>query len=185
MSKSLLTSYFNNIFGILYFQQDIYDAESRSLQHFGQDCHFFPYATEFLSLAEVFNMTKERSERPWYIGWSNCDAKTGHILRLHYQRPYFLPDTAESTHANWIFIGTSGFGAPMHIDHVLNPSWQGQIKGRKRWHFQPPPECHYECHSFHVDVHPGEIIVLDTNKWYHQTQILAGENSIAIGSEYD
>ncbi|CAL8070830.1 unnamed protein product [Orchesella dallaii] len=167
------------------FFQDIYTEGSRSLEHLGEDCLFFPYVTEFRSLAEVFNMSKERSKRRWYIGWSNCDAETSHILRQHYQRPYFLPETAESTHADWIFMGTPGRGAHMHIDHVINPSWQGQIKGFKRWHLQPPPECFYECQSFHVDVHPGDIIVLDTNKWYHQTEILPGENSITIGSEYD
>ncbi|CAL8070782.1 unnamed protein product [Orchesella dallaii] len=116
---------------------------------------------------------------------SNCDAEISHILRQYYEIPYFLPETAESTHADWIFMGTPGFGAQMHIDLVLNPSWQGQIRGHKRWHLQPPPECYYECQSLYTDVHPGEIFVLDTNKWYHQTQILPGENSVTIGSEYD
>jgi len=47
---------------------------------------------------------------------SNCDAATSHILRNHYERPYFLPTTAESTHADWIFMGTpDGPGAHMHV----------------------------------------------------------------------
>ncbi|CAG7821994.1 unnamed protein product [Allacma fusca] len=167
------------------FFKSIYAEGSRSLEHQGEDCLFFPYVTEFRSLAEVFNMSEARSNQPWYIGWSNCDAETSHILRQHYQRPYFLPDTAESTHADWIFMGTPGYGAHMHIDHVINPSWQAQITGKKRWFLLPPPECYWSCQSFEVDVLPGEIIVLDTNKWYHQTLILPGEMSITIGSEYD
>ncbi|XP_021943372.2 uncharacterized protein LOC110841977 isoform X1 [Folsomia candida] len=167
------------------FFKGIYEEGSRSLEHLGEDCLFFPYATEFHSLAEVFNMSQERYQEPWYIGWSNCDADTSHILRQHYHRPYFLPERSESTHADWLFMGTPGYGAHMHIDHVINPSWQAQIKGKKRWFLQPPPECFYECQSLSVDVQPGDIITLNTNWWYHQTQILPGEVSITIGSEYD
>ena len=116
---------------------------------------------------------------------SNCDAEASDILRQHYERPYFLPETAESTHADWLFMGTPGYGAHMHIDHVFLPSWQAQVSGAKRWFLQPPPECYFQCTSFSVDVAAGEIIVLDTNKWYHQTLILPGHMSITIGSEYD
>ena len=27
---------------------------------------------------------------------------------------------------DWIFMGTPGYGAEMHIDDVQNPSWQGK-----------------------------------------------------------
>ena len=54
---------------------------------------------------------------------SNCDAETSHVLRQHYQRPYFLPDTAESTHADWIFMGTPGYGAHMHVSVDMVYSW--------------------------------------------------------------
>ena len=36
------------------------------------ECQFFPYNTDFISLEQAFNMSKERSEwkeRPWYFGW--------------------------------------------------------------------------------------------------------------------
>lgn len=46
---------------------------------------------------------------------SNCDEKIGVILRQHYQRPYFLPVTAESKKTDWIFMGSNGYGAPMHV----------------------------------------------------------------------
>lgn len=48
------------------------------------------------------------------------------------------------------------------IDHVINPSWQAQIKGVKRWFLQPPPECFYECRPISVDVQPGDISMLIT-----------------------
>lgn len=28
-------------------------------------------------------------------------------------------------------------------------------------------------------------VVLDTNKWYHKTEVLPGEVSVTIGAEYD
>jgi len=36
------------------------------------ECQFFPYRTEFISLEQALNMSKERSEwkaEPWYFGW--------------------------------------------------------------------------------------------------------------------
>ena len=51
---------------------------------------------------------------------SNCDVATGNILRQHYQRPYFLPRSAESSKTDWIFMGSPGYGAHMHVSgHVL------------------------------------------------------------------
>lgn len=77
------------------------------------------------------------------------------------------------------------------------------MKGAKKWFIAPPPECYFECRSFEVVVNPGEIsesfealgisnfspkllaVVLDTNKWYHKTNVLPGEISVTIGAEYD
>ncbi|KAG8226926.1 hypothetical protein J437_LFUL004644, partial [Ladona fulva] len=82
-------------------------------------CQFFPYETEFRDLREVFNMSEKRANmsegtKPWYIGWSNCDDRTARILRRHYGRPYFLPETAENKKLDWIFMGSPGYGAHMH-----------------------------------------------------------------------
>ncbi|XP_063218652.1 uncharacterized protein LOC134528915 [Bacillus rossius redtenbacheri] len=153
-------------------------------------CQFFPYRTEFRNLYEVFNMSIERAfmhdgTKPWYIGWSNCDDQVARILRRHYDRPYFLPDTAENKKVDWIFMGSRGYGAQMHVDSVDLPSWQAQLKGRKKWILEPPPECYYDCQCLEVVVEPGEIIALDTNRWYHQTLIVSEEMSITIGAEYD
>ncbi|XP_076243155.1 uncharacterized protein LOC143184654 [Calliopsis andreniformis] len=170
------------VFSFLFFKS-LYDGEDAN-------CQFFPYKTGFQSLQDVFDMSTSRSlleegTEPWYVGWSNCDEKIGSILRQHYQRPYFLPTTAESEKTDWIFMGSHGYGAPMHVDDVDHPSWQAQIKGKKLWILEPPRECHYICERLEVVVHPGEIIVLDTNRWYHQTKIVSKEMSITIGAEYD
>ena len=149
------------------------------------ECQFFPYQTEFMSLSEVLSMSPERAKEPWYIGWSNCDSEAGNILRKHYHRPYFLPLQSEGTNIDWIFMGTPGYGAHMHIDHVTNPSWQAQIKGSKLWTLEPVPECYNECRTIEAVVYPGEVIVLDTNRWYHKTHITGNDLSITIGSEFD
>jgi hypothetical protein len=107
------------------------------------------------------------------------------IFRQHYDRPYFLPSTAESKRLDWIFMGSPGYGAHMHVDNVEHPSWQAQLRGRKKWTIEPPPECYYQCRRLEVTVEPGQIIVLDTNRWYHQTLIVSDEMSITIGAEYD
>ena len=51
---------------------------------------------------------------------SNCDENIGTILREHYDRPYFLPPTAESEKTDWIFMGSTGYGAPMHVSLYMN-----------------------------------------------------------------
>jgi hypothetical protein len=37
----------------------------------------------------------------------------------------FFLDESEMSRLDWIFMGTPGYGAEMHIDDVQNPSWQG------------------------------------------------------------
>jgi hypothetical protein len=40
---------------------------------------------------------------------------------------------------------------------VEHPSWQAQLRGRKKWTLEPPPECYYQCGRLEVTVEPGEI----------------------------
>lgn len=167
------------------FFQNVYLGYNHSSWKDERECQFFPYKTEFTSLYEVLTMNAERAKQPWYIGWSNCDSKIGNVLRKHYQRPYFLPLQSESVNVDWIFMGTPGYGSHMHIDRVHNPSWQAQIKGRKQWTLEPVPECYNDCKTIESVVEPGEIIVLDTNRWYHKTLITGADLSISIGSEFD
>ncbi|KAF4530602.1 hypothetical protein B566_EDAN006808 [Ephemera danica] len=151
-------------------------------------CQFFPYKTEFRSLRDVFKMSETRAMlqgSPWYVGWSNCDERVARTLRQHYSKPYFLPRNAETKQLDWIFMGSPGYGAHMHVDSVGHGSWQAQLRGSKLWILQPPPECLYACSTLQAVVHKGEIIVLDTNRWYHQTRIVSDEMSITIGAEFD
>ncbi|XP_065314994.1 bifunctional arginine demethylase and lysyl-hydroxylase JMJD6-like [Gordionus sp. m RMFG-2023] len=178
-----------NTFNLEFFK-NVYKEGSPVLEKSEKNCQFFPYKTEFKSLVQVFNMSKERAKlednsKPWYVGWSNCDPEAANILRNHYSRPYFLPSESESSRTDWIFMGSPGYGAHMHIDHVGKPSWQAQIGGYKKWMLEPPPECYLVCKNLEVIINPGETIVLDTNKWYHMTLVIGNDMSIVIGSEYD
>ncbi|KAL7730560.1 hypothetical protein ACLKA6_000555 [Drosophila palustris] len=150
-------------------------------------CQFLPYKTGFQDIYEALDMPQDRvmGEAPWYFGWSNCHTEVTEEFRKHYDKPYFLPNNSENKAIDWIFIGTSGMGAQMHIDNVRLPSWQAQLAGSKRWLLVPPPECYFQCRRFEVIVQQGDIIVLDTNRWYHQTFVLPGAVSITIGAEYD
>lgn len=223
------------------FFSELYTKESNALASRSHRCQFFPYKTEFRSLEEALTMSEDRqSNQPWYFGWSNCDSQTADVLRRHYSRPYFLPERSESSRTDWIFMGTAGLGAHMHVrvsnrllckcssrsrfnlmlnrysrlvlgtkvDHVSLPSWQAQCRGKKVWSLEPPPECHYQCQSMEVTVEAGDTsnkcysiilfkirtsflneiftpVVLDTNIWYHKTNVVSEEVSITIGSEYD
>ena len=119
-----------------------------------------------------------------YVGWSNCNSYAAEILRQHYERPYFLPVDSEMSRVDWIFMGFS-YGAAIHIDDVTNPSWQAQISGIKYWTFKPPAECIFKCSTIYANVYPGDVIVFDSNRWFHSTHILGDEISLTIGSEYD
>lgn len=161
------------------FFKDLYqDVKGDTIKH---ECQFFPYKTEFKSLTDALNMSVPRSKlepgtESWYIGWSNCNDNAGKILRKHYQKPYFFPDTSENIALSWIFMGGPGFGAHMHVifftkfasikysaktkfqvDNVQYPSWQAQLSGRKKWRLVPPPECYYKCQEVQIIVNPGEI----------------------------
>ncbi|XP_023231587.1 uncharacterized protein LOC111631561 [Centruroides sculpturatus] len=179
-----------NYFNFSFFKQ-LYENVDDAYQSVEEECQFFPYKTDFLSLEAVFDMPEEQAymtgpnAKTWYIGWSNCNPEVASILRQHYSRPFFLPDDSESSAIDWIFMGYSGQGASMHLDYVQRPSWQAQISGTKSWHLLPPPECEAECKAIEITVRKGDIILIDTNQWYHETFIHPGEISITIGSEYD
>ncbi|XP_055346621.1 uncharacterized protein LOC129594087 [Paramacrobiotus metropolitanus] len=156
-----------------------------SLDVLNEHCQFFHYKTEFRNLREVLTMSKKRFDQMWYIGFSNCDVAVADELRRHYARPAFLPVGSESSRYDWIFMGRPGYGANMHVDNVGRSSWQAQIRGIKEWTLQPPPECYFECSTLKVVINPNDIIVVDTDTWYHSTLILGTELSITIGSEFD
>ncbi|XP_033630557.1 uncharacterized protein LOC117292562 [Asterias rubens] len=172
------------------FFKELYGSHPEALDAVEKECQFFPYNTEFGSLKDAFEMPADRAalkdgEKHWYFGWSNCDPVVAVKLRKHYQRPYFLPESSESSALDWIFMGGPGVGAGIHLDNVEKPSWQAQLSGKKTWTLLPLPECENICHELQVTVNTGDIIVLDTNQWYHTTRIHPGKISITIGSEFD
>ncbi|CAB3374487.1 Hypothetical predicted protein [Cloeon dipterum] len=169
------------------FFRSVYEAYPDAYRAIESDCQFFPFRTEFSTLRDALNMDPDRvslvpDTKPWYIGWSNCDPRVAEELRRHYQRPEFLPEDISAT--DWIFMGGPGPGAAMHLDYVSRPSWQAQISGSKTWRLAPPPECEQLCSSFNLTVNKGDIVLIDTNQWYHDTFVNPGELSITIGSEY-
>lgn len=86
------------------------------------DCFYFAYKSGLNSLREVFSMDDKRanlSGHPWYVGWSTCYDDETRKLRAYYNRPYFLPKTAESDMVDWIFMGGPGQGAHMHVSVVF------------------------------------------------------------------
>lgn len=171
------------------FFKELFEKNKEAFRVNEEECQFFPYRTEFISLEQALNMSKERSEwkaEPWYFGWSNCDPAIREELRTHYQLPYFLPSQSETSEQDWIFMGGPGPGAQIHIDSVDRPSWQAQLSGQKTWTLIPPPECEHICPpKLATTMNKGEVIIVDTNQWYHSTQVLPGELSITIGAEYD
>ena len=42
-----------------------------------------------------------------------------------------------------------------------------------------------KCSPIYVDVYPGDVLVFDSNRWFHSTYIKGDEISLTIGSEYD
>ncbi|PSN33933.1 hypothetical protein C0J52_23016 [Blattella germanica] len=151
-----------------------------------QGCQLIATNSGFASLGEVFNGSHKSNLEPWHIGWRNCDERAAAILRQHYGHPYFLPpSTGDRNKLEWIYLGSPGYRETMHIDMVNRPSWQAQLKGNKRWFLHPPPECYYQCESLEVTVEPGEIIVVDTARWYRETAVVSEELSIAVGAQFD
>lgn len=56
------------------FFKNVYTEDRTAERRPEAKCQFFPYKTDFNSLAEVFNMSSDRAQmkdgtQPWYIGW--------------------------------------------------------------------------------------------------------------------
>ncbi|CAH2039457.1 unnamed protein product, partial [Iphiclides podalirius] len=130
--------------------------------------------------ARVMN---EPGQSPWYVGWSNCHSVIKATMRQYYSIPEFLPEDAEFPETENIFLGYQ-IGAVMHLDYIPRLMWQGQIKGNKNWLVAPVPECEHICHKFHYYIEPGDVALLDTRLWYHETSIPKGQFSLTVQSEY-
>ncbi|KAK4317033.1 hypothetical protein Pmani_011845 [Petrolisthes manimaculis] len=166
------------------FFRSLYDGVPGSYSDVAHECQFLPFRTYYLNLQEA--LARQTRPKHWYFGWSNCSPGVGGVLREVAPRPSFLPRHTEHSALDWIFMGTHGPGAASHLDYVQRPSWQAQIRGSKTWHLHPVPECQHACpHHTTITLHRGDIVLVDTNQWYHTTVIHPGDISITIGSEYD
>jgi len=176
-----------------YWLKDAYHSDPSILEYEDESCWFNKYKTTlFRNLASVFRLqeklvTREGRDLPrWYVGWSVCQKAVAEKLFQLYERPSFIDPESTPPTKQWIFIGTPGPGASPHIDNVDLPSWQAQIRGVKTWFLSVPPECSWACHpTMQTTIYPGDIIVLNTNFWFHSTQVLGEELSLVITNEFD
>ncbi|XP_063228865.1 uncharacterized protein LOC134534362 isoform X2 [Bacillus rossius redtenbacheri] len=171
-----------------HFFKDIYETIEGAYESVEEECQILTFKTEFKSLQEVFAMSEARvqqheGEQPWYVGWSNCHPEVLGMMRRYYSAPHFLPEDAEHAHMDYIFIGYQQ-GAVMHMDYISRLMWQAQLRGRKRWTLVPPPECSAVCRGLSFQVDPGDVVLLDTRQWYHDTVVDSSEMSVTVSSEY-
>jgi len=174
-----------------YWLKDAYLSDPEILDKEWDDCWFNRYKTEeFRNLRSVFKIPDWRIERdvgqPWYVGWSVCQKPVAEMIHGLYERPSFISPDSTPPKKPWIFIGTPGYGAHSHVDNVGEPTWQAQIRGVKTWYLTPPPECRWSCHgTMEITMYPGDMIILDTNRWFHATLASGEELSVVITNEYD
>jgi len=172
--------------------KDLYIDYEDEVEESGKDCWFNNYNTKDIkTLRSLFSMSEERKnmeegKRPWYVGWAVCHRDIAEVFYSLLKKPKFLRTDSTQPWQPWIFIGTPGHGADLHIDDVGASSWQAQITGVKTWYLEPPPECFWSCGGrMEVTLYPGDIIVVDANKWYHFTSIHNGALSISVVNEFD
>ncbi|XP_024085667.1 uncharacterized protein LOC106662927 isoform X2 [Cimex lectularius] len=149
----------------------LFEATPGAYDSVEDECQFLNFKTDLYSLRDVFQMPEERANlsagtRPW----SNCHADVLKTMRKFYEKPHFLPEDAEHSHVDFVFMGYQK-GAYMHLDYISRLMWQAQLRGHKTWRLNPPPECEDICPSHTFTVKPGDIILLDTRQWYHDTYI--------------
>lgn len=171
--------------------KNIYLSDPEILEKEGDECWFNRYKTpEFRNLRSVFRMSDPKASmqtgEPWYVGWAVCHDVVAQELHKLYDRPAFISPDSTPPKKPWIFIGTPGPGAHFHIDNVDLSSWQAQLSGTKTWYLRPPPECYWSCPGkLETTLYPGDIIVINTNEWFHSTKVSGSELSIVITNEYD
>jgi len=164
-----------------------YLSNPETLKENWENCFFKCYqTTEFKSLGDVFKISPERytnllTANPWYVGWSVCQESILQQITKMISLPKFL-ENYQSVGNLWIFIGTPGYGAHHHLDNDLDlPTWQAQLSGSKTWFLTPPPECASVCPGLlEADIHPGDMILVNTNFWMHSTKVLNDGISLVV-----
>ncbi|CAL8125519.1 unnamed protein product [Orchesella dallaii] len=171
--------------------KDIFASERGGIRAVAYESTFLPFTSPFNTLEDALEIVNDNfiwtgEDGPWYFGWSNEHLGASKKLKKLFPRPDFLPDEYDTTGSDWIFIGTPGPGAPMHLDYVRRPSWQAQLSGIKRWQVRPVYECESACpNTVTFTVNTGDMVFVDTNLWFHQTFVEGDKLSMSIGWEYD
>lgn len=193
--------------------KSLYNSVPGAIDYVHEECQFLHFKSNFVTLHDVFAMSEARvnntnGEDAWYVGWSNCHPVILQELRKLYPKPHFLPDDAEMPNTDFVFLGYEQ-GATMHvsesnhlreimahdlcftsipllfqIDYIGRLGFSAQLVGVKTWNVAPTPECQEVCNSFSFYVEPGDVLLLDTRVWYHETHIAKGQFSMTIQSEY-
>ena len=136
----------------------------------------------------VFHVSSERisdMSKPWYVGWSVCHDSIFRELSKLVFMPRFL-STYKAVGNMSIFIGTPRNGAS-RLDNAMDlPTWHAQVSGSQTWYLKPPPECAGSCPSMiQTDLHPGDMIIFNTNFWTHSTKVLDNGISLVVSRQFD
>lgn len=169
----------------------MYSRDPGVMDKTGDECWFNKYKTQdFRNLRTVFKMPESRVQMktggPWYVGWAVCHEEIAEELFKLFERPHFIHPDSTPPKKPWIFIGTPGPGAHLHVDNVDLASWQVQLRGAKTWYLKSAPECWWSCHGFmQTTLYPGDVIIVNTNVWFHGTKVLGPDLSISMVNEFD
>ena len=74
----------------------------------------------------------------------------------------------------WVFYGQNRGsrpldGRPEHLDSVSNihGTWHVQVRGRKIWYLRQ----NKDAPAIRVECRPGDLLLIDTQRWWHHTEI--------------
>ena len=75
-------------------------------------------AERTIKLRVIYHSLLQNLRFSCVFGRSNCDSAAANDIREHYTRPYFLPAASEASKMDWIFMGTPGYGAHLHVSFL-------------------------------------------------------------------
>jgi len=137
---------------------------------------------------------------PWYASFAvQGPAATALLQELPAGHPPRLP-RFPSVRAVWAFFGAPGpggmAGKAEHVDALRDGvTVHRQILGQKSWSLRPnplgdwgvdgPPIVAAAGSRLRVTCSEGDMLVVDTGRWYHETELLAGESGFSLSVATD
>lgn len=123
----------------------------------------------------------------WYVSWYDVspphERRRKLRARIGDHRLSFLPSNW-GRGDRWFFLSWAERyeelpGRARHVDAISGAAAtiHHQLHGRKLWRLSPPTACSSECgeKTLEVIAGPGQVLSVDTNRWYHQTSLLPAE----------